>query len=72
MAKKIPLKHYTLRQLAKFYGVSDPTLRKWLAPFKQEIGEKNGKFYSTTQVRIIFTRLELPGNYEVEGFCKND
>jgi hypothetical protein len=71
MTKTIPLKHYTLRELSKFYGVCDATLRKWIIPFKDEIGEKNGKFYSIAQVRIIFKKLELPSYYEVDGISKN-
>jgi transposase len=67
MSKKIPLKHYTLRELAKFYGVCEKTFKKWITPFLSEIGEKNGKFYSIAQVRIIFQKLELPSYYEVEG-----
>ena len=60
MAKNIPVKHYTRKELAKIYGVCDRTFKKWLAPFDAEIGERNGRFYSVAQVRIIFQKLELP------------
>jgi hypothetical protein len=66
MATKIPIKHYTRTELAKIYGVCDRTFKKWLTPFLGEIGEKNGRFYSVTQVKIIFQKLELPSDCEVE------
>ncbi len=55
------LRPYTTRELFKLYGVSDKTFRKWLAPFKDEIGEKHGIFFTIKQVKTIFQRLGTPG-----------
>jgi hypothetical protein len=64
MATKVPIKHYTRKELSKIYGVCDKTFKRWLAPFLEDIGEKNGRFYSVAQVKIIFKKLELPSEYE--------
>lgn len=57
------IKPYTHKELAALYGVSWLTFQKWLKPFETEIGSKNGHFYSTRQVEIIFSKLGLPSIY---------
>jgi transposase-like protein len=61
-----PLKPYTISQLALLYGVTSPTLRKWLKPFTSKIGEKNGHFYTIAQVKTILTNLGIPGDMFIE------
>jgi len=51
---------YTHKELAVLYGVSWPTLRKWMRPFANNIGKKSGHFYNTRQVEIIFKELGMP------------
>lgn len=60
--KNIKLKPYTVLELARLYGVSDRTMKKWLKPFEIEIGNKIGYFYTIAQVKIIFERLGMPGD----------
>ena len=48
-------------QLAKIYGVGIKTFRKWMEPHKAEIGEKIGRFYTISQVRIILEKFGIPG-----------
>lgn len=55
------VKPYTLKEIASIYGVCDKTLKRWLKPFKEEIGERQGRFYNVTQVRVIFDKLGVPG-----------
>lgn len=55
------VKPYTLKEIASIYGVCDKTLKRWLKPFKEEIGERQGRFYNVTQVRLIFDKLGVPG-----------
>jgi len=62
----IQLKPYSLVDLAKLYTVCDRTMKKWIKPFEQEVGEKNGRYYSISQVKIIFDKLGLPCEIEVE------
>jgi hypothetical protein len=57
---EVPLKHYSLSQLATYYGVCDKTLKKQLKPYQDEIGEKQGRFYTLRQVKVIFSKLGTP------------
>lgn len=56
----IEVKHYSTKELARFYGVCDKTLLKWMKPFTADIGEKQGRFYTAAQVKIIFEKLGKP------------
>ena len=56
----IEMKHYSTKELAQFYGVCDKTLLKWMRPFADDIGQKQGRYYTVAQVRIIFEKLGLP------------
>jgi hypothetical protein len=66
MKKSIQLKPYTVMEMARIYGVSDRTMKKWLKPFEAQIGEKIGYFYTIAQVQIIFDKLGVPGEVESE------
>jgi transposase len=58
--KKIPVKTYSVKEVAGLYAISTKTLKKWLIPFEKEIGERQGYFYYPKQVKIIFDKLGLP------------
>lgn len=58
---KIKLRPYTVLDLAKMYEVSDKTMKKWIKPFENEVGQKNGYFYTIAQVQTIFQKLGAPG-----------
>lgn len=58
--KLVPIKCYTHQDLMNHYGVSWPTLLKWIKPFEKLLGEKVGHFYTVKQVRIIFEKLGHP------------
>ena len=60
-ALSMALKPYTCKELSLLYGVSKPTFRKWLEPFKKAIGERQGHFFTVIQVATIFEKLGLPG-----------
>jgi hypothetical protein len=62
--RRIELKPYTLKELALVYDVCVRTINKWLIPFKDEIGSKQGRYYNVNQVKIVFEKLGLPGNLE--------
>jgi hypothetical protein len=59
--KKIRLMPYAPFQIADFYEVDRRTLNKWLKPFKEEIGPRQGRFYTVAQVKKIFEKLCVPG-----------
>lgn len=58
--KDIALRPYNTKELAALYGVCTKTFRRWIKPFKQELGPRMGSYYSIAQVKIIFARLLLP------------
>jgi cbb3-type cytochrome oxidase cytochrome c subunit len=60
------IKPYTVAELAQIYEVCDRTFKKWITPFKPEIGKRNGRYYSVVQVKIIFKRLGIPGKLQGE------
>jgi hypothetical protein len=58
------IKPYSTRDLAAIYGVCDKTMKKWIKPFIIEIGEKNGRYYSVVQVKVIFDKLGVPCKFK--------
>lgn len=58
------IKPYKHKELSDLYGVSKQTFSKWLIPFKDKIGKRNGHFYSVEQVKIIFSSLGVPSNFD--------
>jgi hypothetical protein len=64
--RQIEIRPYTLRELASIYGVCSRTLKKWMEPFLTEIGEKKGRYFTITQVKIVFKMLSTPSWVEIE------
>lgn len=54
------LRPYSQKEFCKLYSICDKTFKRWLLPFRHEIGERNGRLYSVNQVKIIFSRLGIP------------
>lgn len=61
-ANTTEMKPANYKQLAALYNVSHKTLKSWLEPFAQEIGEMRGRFFTLKQVQIIFEKLGDPAN----------
>ena len=59
---KIQLKAYSLSEVAMLYEVSGKTLKTWLKPFNNEIGQKLGRYYTPKQMKLIFERLGMPNS----------
>ena len=59
------IRPYSTKELAGIYNVCDKTMKKWIKPFIEEVGEKNGRYYSISQVKIIFDKLGLPSEIEI-------
>ena len=59
--KETLVKPYMAKELAELYGVSTKTLRTWLQPHMQAIGERKSRYFTALQVRIIFDKLGMPG-----------
>ena len=62
----INLRPYKIKDLAALYNTTTKTFRKWLIPFKKDIGERQGHFYSILQVKIIFKKLSFPQSMDEE------
>jgi len=62
----IEVKPYSTKDLAAFYGVHYRTMQRWILPFVQEIGPKNGRYYTVAQVQKIIDKLGRPYRLKVE------
>jgi hypothetical protein len=58
------IRPYSTKELASIYDVCDKTMKKWIKPFTSEIGEKNGRYYSVVQVKVIFDKLGVPCKFK--------
>ncbi len=56
----IAVKAYSTSELARLYNVCTRTFNRWIKPFKAEIGERMGRFYTVHQVKVIFEKLDVP------------
>ena len=54
------IKHYSAKQLAFLYLVCKPTFQRWVEPYQEQIGKRNGNYYTSAQVEIIFQKLGVP------------
>lgn len=53
-------RHYSAKQLAFFYLISKPTFQRWIEPYQDQVGVRNGNYYTSAQVEIIFQKLGVP------------
>jgi transposase len=60
----MPIRAYSLKQIASLYCVSKQTFKIWLKPFEKEIGKRIGHFYSVKQIKIILDKLGTPDGIE--------
>jgi NADH/NAD ratio-sensing transcriptional regulator Rex len=58
------VKPYSMKELCEIYQVSDKTMRKWLEPFSDQIGKRQGHIYNVAQIVTIFTNLGVPSILE--------
>jgi hypothetical protein len=56
----IELKPYSLTELATLYSVCNRTFKKWVKPFENEIGKKQGRYYTVSQVAVVFDKIGFP------------
>jgi hypothetical protein len=60
----IEIKPYSLTELSAIYGVTNRTIKNWIIPHEETIGNKIGRLYTALQVKIIFEKLGLPSSIE--------
>lgn len=63
--RRVPIKAYTLKDLAGIYETSLYHMRKRLKKIKKAVGEREGYFYEIEQVRKIFKLEPLPSHIEI-------
>lgn len=56
----VNVKPASSKELAAMYGVSPKTLRTWLQPHLEKIGERKSRYYTARQLRIIMEVLGEP------------
>jgi transcriptional regulator GlxA family with amidase domain len=62
---EIVLRPYTLKELGELYGMDYRTFKSWIAPLKEELGKKFGR-YTINQVKFIFEEMGLPRNMKAD------
>ena len=60
MSNRAEIKPYSKKELANLYEVSPRCFTTMLAPFKEFIGKKSGRYFNVKQVENIFHSLGLP------------
>lgn len=58
--KPFEVRPYKWKELCMLYDVCPKTLKKWIAPFAEEIGVLNGGYYLIPQIEIIIEKIGLP------------
>lgn len=48
----------TIGQLAERWHVDTRTVRRWIRPFQEELGRREGNIFTPKQVEIILSHLE--------------
>ncbi len=60
---QVVVKPYSTKEFAALYGLTPKVFKKWIKPIQHLIGPRNGRYYTTLQVRIIFDKIGLPCYY---------
>ena len=68
----IEIRTYTMKELAALYGVHRATFRKWLEPFQETLGKRNGYYFSISQVKLIFKKIQLPSSIKLKEYSESD
>ena len=62
------IKPYRLKDLIAIYDVNENTFKKWMASYPDELGKKDGKYYSIRQVEFMIEKFGLPKKVPVIQF----
>ena len=54
------VKPYSVKELCNLYEVKAKIFNKWLDPFRNELGDRTGWYFTVNQVELIFSRLGVP------------
>jgi len=56
----IKVKAYSPGELAALYDIDGRTFNNWVRSIKDKVGERQGRYYTPAQVRIILKHLGVP------------
>jgi len=54
------IKPYRLKDLAAIFDINSLTLKRWMGKYREELEEKDGKYYSVRQVEFMIEKFGLP------------
>ncbi len=59
------VKPYRLSDLSNIFDVNRKTMRKWMDKHPEELGKREGKYFSIRQVQFCLQQFGLPGKIVV-------
>lgn len=54
------VKPYRIIDLAAIFDVNRKTMRRWMDNFPEELGKRDGKYFSISQVEFMIAQFGLP------------
>lgn len=63
--KYVVIKNYKLKDLADIYRISKYLMRALICKHRKKIGKREGHYYQTEQVAMIFELIKLPSDTTV-------
>lgn len=60
--KYVVIRNYKLKDLADIYRISKYLMRTLIYKHQKKIGKREGHFYQTEQVQMIFELIKLPSD----------
>lgn len=54
------IKPYRLIDLAAIFDINYKTMKRWMEKYPNELGKKDGKYYSIEQVKFCIEKFGLP------------
>ncbi len=54
------IKPYRQKDLAAIFDINAQTLKRWMSKYPEELGHKEGNYYSITQVKFCIEKFGLP------------
>jgi hypothetical protein len=61
---QVQIRPYLLKELLVLYGVSRNTFKNWIRVLN--LGPRRGNYYTTAQIKIIFTHFPPPHEVEID------
>jgi hypothetical protein len=56
----------SMNDFVTLYGVSSKTMRRWIEPCREALGERKTYVFTVKQVNIIFAKIGKPKYYDLK------